>query len=167
MARLTFLGSKLIRPISLFLFTLACVAATKAERLPLKPYTTADGLPHNQINKIVRDSRGFLWFCTAEGLSRFDGYAFTNYGPDQGLQHATVSDILETRDGNYWVATNGGLYKFNPKGVPVSQVIDANGPRTDAPPNPMFTVFTPEEDDSYTRSVTALLEGRDGTIWCG
>jgi hypothetical protein len=31
------------------------------------------------------DSRGFLWFCTNEGLSRFDGYGFTNYSTDQGL----------------------------------------------------------------------------------
>ena len=30
----------------------------RAERLPLKTYTTADGLAHNIINKIVKDSRG-------------------------------------------------------------------------------------------------------------
>lgn len=67
-----------------------------AERLPLKTYTTADGLAHNEINKIVRDSRGFLWFCTADGLSRFDGYTFTNFGTEQGLPHANVTDLLET-----------------------------------------------------------------------
>src|SRR5438105_7379380 len=78
----------------------------RAERLPLKTYTTADGLAHNVINKIVRDSRGFLWFCTEEGLSRFDGYSFTNFGIEQGLPHASVNDILETRGGEYWVATN-------------------------------------------------------------
>ena len=33
--------------------------STRGERLPLKAYTTADGLAHNVINKIVRDSRGF------------------------------------------------------------------------------------------------------------
>ena len=72
----------------LVLLTLLLPPAARAERLPLKPYTTADGLADNDINKIVRDSRGFLWFCTAEGLSRFDGYSFTNFGTDQGLPHA-------------------------------------------------------------------------------
>src|SRR3989475_10111879 len=67
-----------------------------AERLPIKPYTVADGLPNNVINKIVRDSRGFLWFCTAEGLSRFDGYSFTNYGTAEGLPHPNVS-LCRTR----------------------------------------------------------------------
>ena len=64
----------------------------KAERLPIKTYTIADGVAQNEINKIVRDSRGFLWFCTAGGLSRFDGYSFTNYGTDQGLPHANITD---------------------------------------------------------------------------
>ena len=72
------------------------------QRLPIKTYTTADGLAHNTVNRIVRDSRGFLWFCTDDGLSRFDGYRFTNYGTDQGLPHGQVNDVLETREGEYW-----------------------------------------------------------------
>src|SRR5215831_52958 len=97
--------------VSLFVVRLALCTAlliamsqlTAAERLPLKIYTTADGLPNNNINKIVRDSRGFLWFCTAEGLSLFDGHSFTTYGADQGLVYSNVQDILETPTGDYWV----------------------------------------------------------------
>src|ERR1700730_3627194 len=69
---------------------------TRAGRLPIKTYTTADGLARDQVNRIVRDSHGFLWFCTAEGLSRFDGYTFTNYTMDQGLPHREVYDLIET-----------------------------------------------------------------------
>ena len=139
----------------------------EAERLPLNAYTTADGLAHNVINKIVRDSRGFLWFCTSEGLSRFDGYSFTNYGTNEGLPHPIVRDILETRDRAYWVATYGGLCKFNPQGVPARRVAYADDTSPDAPQNPMFMVFTPAGDDRSARAFTTLLEGRDGTIWCG
>ncbi len=78
----------------------------RAERLPLKVYTTADGLPRDQINRIVRDSHGFLWLCTVEGLARFDGYSFTNYTTDQGLPGRNVTDLVETRSGAYWVATS-------------------------------------------------------------
>src|SRR5688572_17370457 len=98
------------------LLLLVCFSTTtRAERLPIKLYTVADGLAHNGVNKIVRDSRGFLWFCTREGLSRFDGYGFTNFSTDEGLPHSNVSDILETREGEYWVATLGGLVRFNPR----------------------------------------------------
>jgi ligand-binding sensor domain-containing protein len=136
----------------------------KAERLPLKTYTVADGLAHNEIDKIVRDSRGFLWFCTADGLSRFDGYTFTNYGIDQGLPHANVTDLLETRSGEYWVATYGGIVHFNPKGAPVNHVVYSG--ETGAI-TPMFTVVIPEDQDRRARAITVLLEDRGGTIWCG
>ncbi len=54
----------------LSLLVIYCLTMTaRAERLPIKTYTTADGLAHNAVNRIVRDSRGFLWFCTFEGLS--------------------------------------------------------------------------------------------------
>src|SRR2546428_3340928 len=135
------------------------------ERLPLKPYTTADGLPHNEINKIVRDSRGFLWFCTADGLSRFDGYTFSNFSTDQGLPNRNVTDLLETRAGEYWVATNGGLAHFNPKASPETRVIYASegGSRT----LPTFSVVVPEDDDRRARAINVLFEDHNGVLWCG
>jgi ligand-binding sensor domain-containing protein len=71
----------------------------RAERLPIRTYTVADGLPRDRINRIVRDSRGFLWFCTAEGPSGFDGTRFTNFSRADGLPNRNVTNLLETRDG--------------------------------------------------------------------
>ena len=136
----------------------------RAQRLPIKTYATADGLVHNRVNRIVRDSRGFLWFCTVGGLSRFDGYAFANFGTEQGLPHWSVNDLLETRAGEYWVATDGGLVRFDPKGRPDRPVVYENAAPT---PTPMFSVVGPDDPDGQARAITALLEGRDGTIWAG
>jgi ligand-binding sensor domain-containing protein len=144
---------------------LALSLSAAAERLPLKSYTTTDGLAHNIVNKIVRDSRGFLWFCTADGLSRFDGYAFTNYGTDQGLPLSKVNDILETRAGDYWLATAGGLVRFNPKGEPSNHVVNANEASPESPP--MFAVVLPEDTDRYARYFTSLFEDNEGHVWCG
>ena len=119
-----------------------------AEQLPIRTYTTSDGLPADNINRIVRDSRGFLWFCTEEGLSRFDGYQFMNYTVDQGLPDRRVTDLLEARDGSYWVATGGGVCRFNPKG----------GPR--------FRIYRPG-NDAYSRRIETLFEDKAGVIWCG
>src|SRR6185369_11518220 len=112
----------------------------RSEQLPIKTYTTSDGLAHNVVNRIVRDSRGFLWFCTREGLSRFDGYSFTNCGIDQGLPSAIVNDLLETREGVYWVATAGGLCRFNPLGRPQASINNAYDRNS---PGPMFSVYFP------------------------
>jgi ligand-binding sensor domain-containing protein len=64
-------------------------ALLHARRLPIKTYTTADGLARDAVYCIVEDSHGFMWFCTAEGLSRFDGYQFTNYRTEQCLPSDT------------------------------------------------------------------------------
>lgn len=135
-------------------------ATVAAERLPIRVFDTVNGLPHNQVRTIVRDSRGFLWFGTSDGLSRFDGYTFTNYSVEHGLPHRTVTGFLETRRGELWVATLGGLVHFRPGG--------AAGP---LPPGstspPMFEVVLPRHADPRARAVTTLIEATDGTIWCG
>ena len=133
-----------------------------AERLPIKTYTTADGLAHNEISRIVRDSRGYLWFCTADGLSRFDGYGFTNFGTVDGLPDAYVADFLETRSGEFWVATRGGLARFDPSGRR-GRGAGQNG----AASPPMFALLLPEGVSGRAAPITVLREGAGGTIWVG
>src|SRR5271163_4026412 len=80
-----------------------------AELLPIRSYTIADGLPADEIDLIVPDSRGFVWFCTPEGLSRFDGYRIANFGVAEGLPHRVAQAFLATRAGAYFVGTSRGL----------------------------------------------------------
>jgi ligand-binding sensor domain-containing protein/signal transduction histidine kinase len=131
----------------------------RAEHLPVKTYTTADGLLRDQPNRIKRDSRGFLWFCTNDGLSRFDGYGFTNYTTDDGLPHRVVNDLLETRSGAIWVATGNGLARFNPSG----HRTPADSIRNMAPP--MFVAYRPEETGA--RYMKVLFEDAQSRLWCG
>jgi PAS domain S-box-containing protein len=154
-------------------FLLTAVPEIGAERLPIKTYTTADGLPRDHINRIVQDSRGFLWFCTSEGLSRFDGYKFTNYGTESGLPSRVVNDFLQARNGFYWVATNGGLCRFIPDaarpGPDVSRPgADASQPGVDGATGAIaskFLVYNPGEDQ-LARATNAIYEDHAGTIWC-
>ena len=129
-------------------------AFVSAERLPVKIYSTADGLAHERIKRIVRDSRGFLWFCTADGLSRFDGHSFTTYLTKDGLPNSVTNDLLETRRGEYWVATYGGVLLFNP--------LLRSGENVAA----RFTAF-PVGDTPESDRVNARYEDRRGRIWAG
>jgi ligand-binding sensor domain-containing protein len=98
------------------LLWLAFPPGAAAEQLPVKVYTVENGLAHNRIKHIVQDSRGFLWFCTADGLSRFDGSQFVNYQLDDGLLAPSINDLVEAGDGTYWIATNSdGVFRFDPR----------------------------------------------------
>src|SRR5258706_14383103 len=110
---------------------LATCWALPGAQLPLRRYSTADGLAHNSVFGIASDSRGFLWFATAEGLSRIDGYGFVNQTESTGLPHRLVRQVLIGRHGNYWLATPVGLVRFRPE-LPQSSrnrmiVIQPNG----------------------------------------
>jgi ligand-binding sensor domain-containing protein len=120
-----------------------------AERLPVRVYSTTDGLSGISIHKIVSDSHGFLWFCTGEGLSRFDGYQFTNFGIADGLPEPNVYDLLETREGVYWVATAAGLSRFDPR----------------AGVAPRFQVYRPASQSAAW--INGLAEENKDGIWAG
>src|SRR5215471_4914534 len=92
---------------------LAAPVCLHAERIAVRSYTTADGLASDQIDCIVPDSRGFIWFCTPEGLTRFDGYRMVNFGIREGLPERRIETFLETRSGTYLVGTARGLSQFS------------------------------------------------------
>ena len=72
-------------------------------------YTTADGLPDNYIFSIKQDSYGYLWICTANGLSRFDGKRFVSYGLKNGLPSLYVDNVYEDHNHRLWIGTRKGM----------------------------------------------------------
>src|SRR5215467_3608076 len=93
----------------------AATCLVRAERLPVRLYTTADGLWSSAINYLMRDSHGFIWLCTRDGISRFDGYGFVNYKINDDPAAGYVRYMFEDSKGVFWIALyNGGLYRFDP-----------------------------------------------------
>ena len=130
-----------------------------AEVLPVKSYSVADGLLRDAVYKIRQDSRGFMWFCTVEGVSRFDGYTFKNLTTDDGLPDRHVNDLLETRNGTIYIATDGGLARLNTGGVRTAYSGSANDN------SPLLSVMLPE--DPHARGINVLFEDENGTLFAG
>lgn len=146
--------------ISVCLALLCACASARAEQLPVRTYTTTDGLARDFVGQIFQDSHGFMWFCTSEGLSRFDGYRFANYGTAQGLPSRLVYDFLETRRGLYFVSTGGGLVLFDPEALTRR---DADGAQSHGR---LFTVI-PFPDGHKAKAASIAYEDASGVIWCG
>ena len=124
------------------------------ERLPIRTYTTTDGLGSSAVLHILSDSRGFLWFATRNGLSRFDGSQFRTFTTADGLPQPVINHVLETRDHEYWVATNGGG---------VCRLNDEASPGTTAA---LFTCFQVGSDFRSNR-VNVMRDDRQRRIWLG
>jgi signal transduction histidine kinase/ligand-binding sensor domain-containing protein len=134
--------------------TLALIAGLAvripARELPVRAFTTVDGLSDDRVGRIVLDSRGLLWFCTSAGLTRFDGSQFQSFTEREGLPFPAVNDLLETPSGDFWLATNGG------------GVIRFPG---SAAPRP-YEAFTVSREPTSNR-VNRFFRAPDGAIWVG
>lgn len=152
------------------------VSAGYAQQLSIRRYDVSDGLAHNTVTSIYQDKKGYLWFGTFEGLSRFDGYRFTTYSTSDGLGHVIANHVAEDRQGRLWVATNGGgvsrlIDDPRESGVPgpwsfesdtrYKQRIKDQGPRT----RPKFISFLVGER-AEANQVNRMLFDSHGTLWC-
>jgi hypothetical protein len=157
--------TKALTIVAALLLGVVCLRGTRdalAQRLPLRHYDVRDGLAHSRVIAIHQDPKGYLWFGTWEGLSRFDGYRFNNYSVSDGLGNSVINAITDDRHGRLWVATNGGG---------VSRLIDdprepaSPGTKAPAPANRKFDSFRVGQSPESNR-VNAMLFDSSNNCWC-
>lgn len=73
-------------------------------------------LINDYVNNIFEDSNGCYWFCTEEGLSKYDPLTgnIINYTTKNGLPDNQVFRILEDDAGKLWLSTSHGLAQLDP-----------------------------------------------------
>jgi signal transduction histidine kinase/ligand-binding sensor domain-containing protein/CheY-like chemotaxis protein/HPt (histidine-containing phosphotransfer) domain-containing protein len=127
--------------------------AAPAPTLRFDHLSVEQGLAQESVLAIVQDPDGFMWFGTQSGLSRYDGYRFTNFrnvvGDAKTLINNWVRVLYVDRKGRLWIGTDGGLDLYEP----------ATG---------TFTHYLPDEPakrGNGNRHIRAILDdGRDG-LW--
>ncbi len=104
----------------LFVIKFFCAADSKAATASVKfnHIGVEEGLSQNTVDCIIQDRYGFMWFGTADGLNRYDGYEFKIYSYDPDDPHSIsdnyIHEIYEDREGILWIGTdNGGLNRFD------------------------------------------------------
>ena len=153
----------------------------------VRSWDTSDGLPQNSVTAIVQTRDGYLWLGTFGGLVRFDGHAFTVFVPDNspGLASSRIVSLSEDAQGVLWIGTEAGLTRYErgrftsytgrdglPAAAPrvvlgdrrgrVWMSVDGSEERLGRFDGRTFTLVR-----TGLRTVLALAEGPDGTIWVG
>lgn len=74
-------------------------------------------LSNSHIKCFYKDSKGYMWIGTEDGLFRFDGRNAFRYANDPNdhatVPHNTINAILETNDETLWIGTARGLSIYN------------------------------------------------------
>jgi signal transduction histidine kinase/ligand-binding sensor domain-containing protein/DNA-binding NarL/FixJ family response regulator len=84
-----------------------------ADRYNVTYVTMENGLLHDFVDDIYKDSQGFLWISTGGGgLLRYDGYTFTPYTTDTNrvrLKSNFIRKVCEDDFGRVWIVSEGGI----------------------------------------------------------
>ena len=127
-----------------------------AQPIDFERITDRQGLPNNTVSSIIKDSDGFIWLGTFNGLARFDGYSFASFlnipNDTLSISGNSVRLVYEINDKRLLVGTRfNGLNLFNKQ-------------------TETFTRFVHKDNDNNSISsnfVMGLYQDKKGNIWVG
>ena len=139
--------------ISVILSLIVLITTTQGRGQPyhFDHLNTNDGLSQNSVWAITKDSKGFMWFGTDDGLNRYDGYEFITYrnNPYDSLSISSnaITNIFQDSKNRLWIGTKNGLNLYNSK-------------------NNSFRSFYSDDGD-YANLIKTLCEDDMKGIWIG
>ena len=141
---------KCIAAVLLLLIAFPALATMEGD-IRFRNIQTQNGLSNDDVNCIFKDSHGFMWFGTASGLNRYDGYSvriFHSQRPDStALRDNYVQNIQEDADGNLWICAGDTYSVYNPA-------------------DERFTWFGPDEARKFgLPAEPKLILVREGQLW--
>src|SRR6266702_2678657 len=78
----------------------------------------AQGISQTRAEAIVQDERGFMWFGTQYGASRYDGHEFRPFrhieGDARSLCGVYIRALCEDREGRLWLGCERQLDRYEP-----------------------------------------------------
>lgn len=123
-----------------------------AEQFRFIHYEIEDGLSSNTVRAILQDSRGFMWFGTENGLSRFDGHIFKSFlnnpNDSTSLGNNYIYALYEDKQGILWIGSDNGIYLYNPE-------------------KEKFSFFSVQTDNGIIiqSHINTITEDKNGNLW--
>lgn len=75
-----------------------------------------NGLSQGVNNAVYKDSRGYIWISSFDGLNKYNGNGFTVYRENPAdsfsVRGTLFLNILEDKQGNIWAGSNHGINKY-------------------------------------------------------
>jgi len=140
----------------LLIFNIFTSVFSQTPRVKFHHITISEGLSQNSVYAILRDSKGFMWFGTLDGLNKYDGIKITEYrnkiGDTSSIADNSITALLEDKNGVLWIGTeNKGICLYNRLTNKFTNIkhdpVNKTGPLSD--------------------KVKTIYQDNDGYIWIG
>ena len=115
----------------------------------------------NSVYQELQDKAGNLWFCTTQGIYRYDGASFSKVIMSVGMANNYTYSILEDRKGNIWFSNADGAYRWD--GKEIQAVFMPNAENGDFAG--LGKYFTPVNTMNNVSGTLRLFEDRSGNMW--
>lgn len=80
--------------------------AFSQDKISFEHISMKDGLSQSSVSSILQDYQGFIWFGTADGLNRFDGYeieVLKNTSDSSSIPNNTINYLFEDHNKKLWI----------------------------------------------------------------
>lgn len=162
-------------------------------RVQFRHLTSEQGLSQDNVNAILQDRQGYMWFATQGGLNRYDGAQVTTYRHDPRNANSPsgdfITDVVEDEEGAIWFSgpilnrldpKTGKISRFKPAGADISisrLYLDRRGFlwlgtfgrvvfRFDRKNHTFTEIFVGGgSTDDFKSSGQGIYEDADGMIW--
>ncbi|MEE9430284.1 MAG: two-component regulator propeller domain-containing protein [Melioribacteraceae bacterium] len=131
-----------------------------------------EGLSQSTVMAMLQDKRGYMWFCTANGLNRFDGYEFEIYtkipGDSSSISDNSISAIFEDSKGFIWIGTSlGNLNRFDPKTETFKHFDIASSSDWYSSKDEKYYNYPISFSRNSNSTITSIAENKNGELWIG
>lgn len=130
------------------------------EELKFQHLSTDDGLSQSTIYAIEKDSSGFIWIATEDGLNRYDGYNFKIYRERRGDTTAIANNIIFSlavdRRGILWAGTLSGLSRFDARSEKFFTFRASGNDSSGIPSNDIRSLFVDSRDRLWIGTTAGL-----------
>jgi len=135
-----------------------------------KHFSVKDGLSQNGVVDIFKDSKGYMWFGTRDGLNCFDGYNFKIYRHNDENPHSISSNIIsvitEDSQGKLWIGTKNGLNSFDRNNQKFTSYKNNPSKNTSISNNEIISILITKNDDLWVGTANGLnLKLKDSTVF--
>ena len=97
----------------LVIFSGGRITYSVAQQNNFQKIATQDGLPSSCVYRSFEDSKGYMWYLTDKGISRYDGVAWKYFSQEDGFDELGAFHIAEAPNGRIWFITlNFKLYYY-------------------------------------------------------